>query len=46
MIYLDEFQYSGVDEVTNYESRKVGVQIRIRNRQKTPKMLKYFDELE
>ena len=37
MLYLDEFRYSGVYDITDYESREVGVQIRIRNRQKPTK---------
>ena len=37
---LDEFWYSGIYEVAYYESREVGVQIRIRNNQKPPKMPK------
>ena len=37
LLYFGEFQYLGVSEVTYYESREVGVQIRIRNRQKPPK---------
>ena len=32
MFYLDEFRYSRVYEVTDYESSKARVQIRIRNR--------------
>ena len=37
MLYLDEFRYSGVYEVTDYESREIRVQIRIRNHQESPK---------
>ena len=37
MLYLDEFRYSGVHEVADYESREVEVQIRIFNRYKLPK---------
>ena len=36
-LYLDEFRYSGIYEIADYESREVRVQIRIRNRQKSPK---------
>ena len=37
MLYLDDFRYLGVDEVTDYEFREAGVQNRNRNRQKPPK---------
>ena len=36
-LYLDEFRYSGIYEVTYYESKEVGVKIWIRNRQNSPK---------
>ena len=36
-LYLDELRYSGVYDVTYYESKEAGVQIWIRNRQKPSK---------
>ena len=39
-LYLDEFRYSGFDEVTDYKSKEGRIQIRIRNRQKPPTGLK------
>ena len=38
MLYLDEFRYLGAYEVIDYESRKVGIQIR--NRQNPPERAK------
>ena len=44
MLCLDEFRYSGAYEVTDYEPRELGVQIRIRNRRKPPKKPKNLAE--
>ena len=40
MLHLDEFWYSGIHEVTDYESREVGVQIRVEWSTRIPKILK------